>query len=169
MSIKVNTVIRGSAIAIIASSLWSCTSNTNNPAGPNGPSSELRQDIEANNDEKSSSETTDHLELEVVTAVKRPDFSYDFLISGENLGLLLDAQMVQVEIGGATKKLIEQGQIKTDVELTKLELDGDDLYFNWKYPGAPTDRDRVQIDYILKGSTLRESKVLRLIVPFDEV
>lgn len=106
--------------------------------------------------------------LTSVTAVQRPDFSYDFLITGDNFMALNQAETLQVEVGGHTASLISLGQSAEDLTLTHYDIDENQIYFNWKYPGAPTDRDRVQLDYIENfGGVLRESNTVDLAVPFD--
>lgn len=168
-------------IGILSSALLGCGENNNYPPAPPGltpPSQNVYVIPKANSpapgtelgSEPNSPHTMEQPTLNHAFAEQLPDYSYRFVLTGENLEHLRKAKEVQVEVGGATVTLIKDGQIAIDNTLITAAILPQQIVFDWKYPGAPTDWDRVQVDYRLNPQDSEsETAPQPLLVPFDNV
>lgn len=98
--------------------------------------------------------------LTTATASKLPKFRYGFTIAGTDLGAIGDYRNLQITSSGATVKIIENGVVKNNVEITDVIVTPVAISFTWLPPtGAPTDQDLIKVDYERAGDTEQSTSV----------
>lgn len=106
------------------------------------------------------------------TAVEASDkrFSYDYTIVGTGFGAVADYNYFQIEDSASTVKLIENGVVKNNVEITNVVITPTEIKFRWVPPfGAPTDQNLIKVNYLQNAGGLKVSSTVRLAVPGDGV
>ena len=100
------------------------------------------------------------------SAIKQPDFSYIYTLSGTDLGTVGVYANLQVEVSGSTLTLVQGGQAKVNgIDLKDLSVTPAAITFRWVNPfGAPTANDLVRLNYTKNGEQPKTSTAIRLSV-----
>ncbi len=106
----------------------------------------------------------------VAVESKEKPFSYDYTIVGTGFGTAADYSYFQIEDSSATIKVVDNGAIKSNVEVQNVVITPTEIKFRWVPPfGAPTDQNLIKVNYLLSGESQKVSSTVRLAVPGDGV
>jgi len=98
------------------------------------------------------------------TAVKQPDFSYIYTVSGTDFGAVGDYSSLKANVSGGTVELISNGQARLNGDLKAVTVTPTSITFHWVNPNGATSNDLLSLDYTKNNEARKVSSAVRLSV-----